>query len=49
MQSNKIKKIAKEVSKSVKCSISIAEFYYQYDIDYLFVKEAYVGKSIVLT
>ena len=42
------KKIAKEVSKTVKSAISNAENNYQYDIDNLFIKEAYVGKSIVL-
>ena len=42
------KKIAKEVSKTVKSAISNAENNYQYDIDNLFVKEAYVGKSLVM-
>tara|TARA_B100000963_G_C22399087_1_gene567982 strand:+ start:373 stop:747 length:375 start_codon:yes stop_codon:yes gene_type:complete len=42
------KKIAKDVSKTVKSAISNAENNYQYDIDNLMVKEAYVGKSLVM-
>ena len=42
------KRIAKDVSKTVKSAISNAENNHQYDIDNLFVKEAYVGKSLVL-
>ena len=42
------KRIAKEVSKTVKSAISNAENNYQYDIDNLVVKEAYVGKSLVM-
>ena len=42
------KRIAKEVSKTVKSAISNAENNYQYDIDNLFVKEAYVGKSLIM-
>ena len=42
------KKIAKDVSKTVKSAISNAENNHQYDIDNLFIKEAYVGKSIVM-
>ena len=42
------KKVAKDVSKTVKSAISNAENNYQYDIDNLFVKEAYVGKSLVM-
>ena len=42
------KKIAKDVSKTVKSAISNAENNHQYDIDNLFVKEAYVGKSLVM-
>ena len=41
-------RIAKEVSKTVKSAISNAENNYQFDIDNLFVKEAYVGKSLVM-
>ena len=42
------KRIAKDVSKTVKSAISNAENNHQYDIDNLYVKEAYVGKSIVM-
>tara|TARA_A100001388_G_C28420288_1_gene334738 strand:+ start:125 stop:493 length:369 start_codon:yes stop_codon:yes gene_type:complete len=42
------KKIAKDVSKTVKSAISNAENNFQSDIDNLFVKEAYVGKSLVM-
>ena len=42
------KRIAKDVSKTVKSAISNAENNNQYDIDNLFVKEAYVGKSLVM-
>tara|TARA_B100000941_G_scaffold81250_1_gene55796 strand:+ start:19 stop:387 length:369 start_codon:yes stop_codon:yes gene_type:complete len=42
------KKIAKDVSKTVKSAISNAENNYQFDIDNLFIKEAYVGKSLVM-
>ena len=42
------KRIAKAVSKTVKSAISNAENNHQFDIDNLFVKEAYVGKSIVM-
>jgi len=42
------KKIALDVSKTVKSAIANAENNFQYDIDNLFVKEAYVGKSLVM-
>ena len=42
------KEIATDVSKTVKSAIANAENNYQYDIDNLFVKEAYVGKSLVM-
>ena len=42
------KRIAKDVTKTVKSAISNAENNYQYDIDNLFIKEAYIGKSIVM-
>ena len=42
------KKIAHDVSKTVKSAIANAENNYQFDIDNLFVKEAYVGKSLVM-
>jgi ribosomal protein L22, bacterial type len=42
------KRIAKDISKTIKSAISNAENNHQFDIDNLFVKEAYVGKSIVM-
>jgi large subunit ribosomal protein L22 len=42
------KKISKDVSKTVKSAIANAENNNQFDIDNLFVKEAYVGKSLVM-
>ena len=42
------KRIANDVSKTVKSAISNAENNNQLDIDNLFVKEAYVGKSLVM-
>jgi large subunit ribosomal protein L22 len=42
------KKIAKEVSKTVKSAISNAENNNQLDIDNLFIKEAFVGKSLIM-
>ena len=42
------KKIAKDISKTVKSAISNAENNNQYDIDNLYIKEAYAGKSLVM-
>ena len=42
------KRIAKDVSKTVKSAVSNAENNFQYDIDNLYVKEAFVGKSLVM-
>jgi len=42
------KRIAKDVSKTVKSAISNAENNNQFDIDNLVIKEAYVGKSLVM-
>ena len=42
------KRIASDVKKTVQSAVANAENNYQYDIDKLYVKEAYVGKSIVL-
>ena len=41
-------RIALEIKKTVQSAMANAENNYQYDIDNLYVKEAYVGKSIVL-
>ena len=42
------KKIAHDVSKTVKSAIANAENNSQFDIDNLFIKEAFVGKSLVM-
>ena len=42
------KKVAIDIKKTVQSAISNAENNYQYDIDNLYIKEAYVGKSIVM-
>ena len=41
-------RIASEVKKTVQSAIANAENNNQFDIDNLYVKEAYVGKSLVL-
>ena len=41
-------RIASEIKKTVQSAIANAENNNQFDIDKLYVKEAYVGKSIVL-
>ena len=41
-------RIAHDIKKTVQSAIANAENNNQYDIDNLYVKEAYVGKSIVL-
>ncbi len=42
------KRISKDVIKTVKSAVSNAENNNQFDIDKLVIKEAYVGKSIVM-
>ena len=42
------RRIAFEIKKTVQSAIANAENNQQYDIDNLYIKEAYVGKSIVL-
>ena len=42
------KRIAQEIKKTVESAVANAENNNQYDIDNLYIKEAYVGKSIVL-
>jgi len=42
------KGVAEDIKKTVKSAIANAENNYQYDIDNLYVKEAYVGKSLVM-
>ena len=41
-------RIAHDIKKTVQSAISNAENNFQYDIDNLYVSEAYAGKSIVL-
>ena len=41
-------RIASEIKQTVQSAIANAENNNQYDIDNLYIKEAYVGKSIVL-
>ena len=41
-------RIAFDIKKTVQSAISNAENNFQYDIDNLYISEAYVGKSIVL-
>jgi large subunit ribosomal protein L22 len=42
------KRIAHDIKKTVQSAVANAENNNQYDIDNLYVEEAYVGKSIVL-
>ena len=42
------KRIAHDVKKTVQSALANAENNYQHDIDSLYVKEAYVGKGIVM-
>ena len=42
------KKVAEDIKKTIKSAIANAENNYQYDVDNLYVKEAYAGKSIVM-
>ena len=41
-------RIARDIKKTVQSAVANAENNNQYDIDNLYVKEAYVGKSLVL-
>ena len=42
------KRISKDIRKTISSAVANAENNYQYDIDKLFVKEAYCGKQIVM-
>ena len=42
------KRISKDIKKTISSAVANAENNYQYDIDNLFVKEAYVGKSLIM-
>ena len=42
------KRISKDIKKTLSSAIANAENNYQYDIDKLFIKEAYCGKQVVM-
>ena len=42
------KRISKDIKKTIGSAVANAENNFQYDIDNLFIKEAYVGKSLVM-
>ena len=42
------KRISKEIKKTISSAVANAENNYQYDIDNLFIKEAYCGKQIIM-
>ena len=42
------KRVSKEISKTIKSAVANAENNNQLDIDNLFIKEAYVGKGMVM-
>ena len=42
------KRISKDVRKTISSAVANAENNFQYDIDNLFVKEAYCGKQIIM-
>ena len=41
-------RICKEIKKTIHSAVANAENNFQYDIDNLFIKEAYCGKSIIM-
>ena len=42
------KRISRDVKKTISSAVANAENNYQYDIDKLFIKEAYCGKQIIM-
>ena len=42
------KRVTRDVRKTISSAVANAENNFQYDIDNLFIKEAYVGKSLVM-
>ena len=42
------KRISKDIKKTISSAVASAENNYQYDIDKLFVKEAFCGKQIIM-
>ena len=41
-------RVCKEIMKTIQSAVANAENNFQYDIDNLFIKEAYCGKSIIM-
>ena len=42
------KRISKDVKKTISSAVANAENNFQYDIDKLFIKEAYCGKQVIM-
>ena len=42
------KRISKDIRKTISSAVANAENNFQYDIDKLFIKEAYCGKQVVM-
>ena len=42
------KRISKDIKKTISSAVANAENNFQYDIDKLFIKEAYCGKQIIM-
>ena len=42
------KRISKDIKKTISSAVANAENNYQYDIDKLFIKEAFCGKQIIM-
>ena len=42
------KRISKDVKKTISSAVANAENNYQYDIDKLFIKEAFCGKQVIM-
>ncbi|MDA9721390.1 50S ribosomal protein L22 [Candidatus Pelagibacter sp.] len=42
------KRISKDIKKTISSAVANAENNYQYDIDNLFVKEAFCGKQVIM-
>ena len=42
------KRITKDIKKTISSAIANAENNFQYDIDKLFIKEAYCGKQVIM-
>ena len=42
------KRMSKDIKKTISSAVANAENNYQYDIDKLFIKEAYCGKQVVM-